>query len=157
MWRNTVPEKAPAFVYTIYIAAGADTVWNALTDGALTRAYWGHDNVSDWKPGSRWEHVRSDGSGKVDIVGRVIEIDPPRRLVTSWAFAADEDDAAKHSRVTYEVTPLGPDTRLTVTHSELEEGSEMLLGIREGWPAVLSNLKSLLETGRTLSESRWGE
>src|SRR5687768_2748161 len=114
--RSAVPEAAPDFVYTVYIAAGQERVWNALIDPEFTRAYWEHDNVSDWKLGSRWEHVRSDGSGKVDIVGRVIEIDPPRRLVVSWAFASDGNAEAKHSRVTYETKALGPDTRLTVTH-----------------------------------------
>lgn len=150
-----MPERAPDFIYTIYIAASADKVWNGLIDRELTKAYWEHENVSDWKPGSRWEHVRSDASGKVDIVGKVIEIDPPRRLVTSWASPADEGDEAKHSRVTYEITPLGTDTRLTVTHSDLEAGSGMLAGISKGWPAVLSNLKTLLETGRTLSDKLW--
>ena len=150
-----MPETAPDFVYTIYIAASADTVWNGLFDRQLTKAYWGHFNVSDWKPGSRWEHVRSDESGKADIVGKVIEIDPPRKLVTSWVSPADEGDEAKHSRVTYEITPLGPDTRLTVTHSDLEAGSTMHAGVTQGWPAVLSNLKSLLETGRTLSDELW--
>ncbi len=150
-----MPERAPAFVYVTYIAAGADKVWNGLIDRELTKAYWGHYNVSDWKPGSRWEHVRSDASGKVDIVGRVVEIDPPRRLVVTWAAARDVDVEAKHSRVTYEIMAVGPDTRLTVTHSDLEADSEMLRGITAGWPAVLSNLKTLLETGRTLSDKLW--
>jgi len=152
-----VPEKAPDFVYTIYIAASAEKVWNGLIDRELTKAYWKHYNESDWKRGSRWAHVRSDGSGKEDIVGRVIEIDPPRRLVTSWALPGDEGDETKYSRVTYEITPIGPDARLTVTHSDLEAGSGMLAGITAGWPAVLSGLKSLLETGRPLSDDFWEE
>lgn len=151
-----MPERAPDFVYTIYIAAEAERVWNGLIDRDLTKAYWGHDNVSDWKPGSRWEHVRSDGSGKVDIVGKVLEIDPPRRLVTSWASPDDEQNPDKVSRVVYELEGLGASTRLTVTHSELEAGSGMETGIRAGWPAVLSNLKSLLEAGRTMTADIWG-
>jgi uncharacterized protein YndB with AHSA1/START domain len=150
-----VPERAPDFVYVIYIAASVDKVWNGLIDRELTKAYWGHYNISDWKKGSRWEHVRCDGSGKVDIAGRVIEIDPPRRLVVTWAAARDAEDETRHSRVTYEITALGPDSRLTVTHRDLEAGSEMLRGITQGWPAVLSNLKTLLETGRTLSDQLW--
>lgn len=144
-------EPAPAFVYVIYIAASAETVWNGLIDQEVTKEYWGHHNRSDWKPGSRWEHVRTDGSGTVDIVGRVIEIDPPRRLVTSWASPETENDAEKVSRVVYELAPAGDDTKLTVTHSALEAGSGMLAGITAGWPAVLSNLKSLLETGRVMT------
>ena len=144
-----MPERAPDFVYTIYIAAEAERVWNGLIDRDLTRAYWVHDNVSDWKAGSRWEHVRCDGSGKVDIVGRVIEIDPPRRLVTSWFFPADEGDAAKTSHVTYEVTAVGEEARLVVTHSDLNEPG-MRAGVSSGWPLVLSSLKSFLETGKGL-------
>jgi uncharacterized protein YndB with AHSA1/START domain len=146
-----VPERAPAFVYTIYIAASAETVWNGLIDQEVTKDYWGHHNRSDWKPGSRWEHVRTDGTGKVDIVGRVVEIDPPKRLVTTWASPEGEHDPERVSRVVYELAPAGADTKLTVTHSELEAESEMLAGISRGWPAVLSNLKTRLETGKTMT------
>lgn len=149
-------ERAPDFVYVIYIAADAERVWNGLFDSELTKAYWGHVNESDWRPGSRWEHVRADGSGAVDIVGTVIEVDPPRRLVFTWASPKDEGDEAKTSRVTIEVEPMGPDTRLTVVHSELEPGSAMQRGVTAGWPAVLSNFKTLLETGRVMSEEQWG-
>ena len=148
-------DRAPDYVYVIYIAARADTVWNGLLDRELTEAYWGHYNVSDWKPGSAWEHVRSDVSCTVDILGKVVEIDPPRRLVISWAFPHEAQDETKVSRVTFELTPLGPDTRLKVIHSDLEPGSEMQKGIADGWPAGLSNLKTLLETGRTLSDDMW--
>lgn len=146
-----MPERAPAFVYVIYIGASAETVWNGLIDQEVTKRYWGHHNRSDWRPGSRWEHVREDGSGKVDIVGRVVEIDPPRRLVTTWASPENENDPEKVSRVVYELAAAGADTKLTVTHSELEAGSAMLAGISAGWPAVLSNLKSLLETGKVMT------
>lgn len=149
-------ERAPDFVYVVYIAASAEKVWNGLLDHELTRKYWGHDNVSDWKPGSRWEHVRSDESREVDIVGEVIESDPPRRLVITWAAPAEADDKSKHSRVTFELEALGPDCRLTMTHSELEAGSAMHSGVTQGWPAVLCNLKTLLETGKTLSDELWG-
>ena len=79
-----MPEGAPEFVYTVYIAAPVERVWNALVDGNATRQYWGHENRSDWQPGSRWEHVRVGPEGVVDIAGKVIEVDPPHRLVTSW-------------------------------------------------------------------------
>ena len=68
---------APEFVYTVYIAAPVERVWNALVDGDLTRQYWGHENRSDWKPGSRWEHVRNGPDGQVDIAGKVIETCEP--------------------------------------------------------------------------------
>ncbi len=149
-----MPEHAPDFVYAIYIAASAEKVWNGLFDGKLTRAYWKHDNVSDWKVGSRWEHVGATAERPVDICGEVLEIDPPLRLVMTWAFPHDAQDPAKVSRVTFELTPLGPDTKLKVIHSELEPASEMQRGIEDGWPAVFSNLKTLLETGRVLSDEQ---
>jgi uncharacterized protein YndB with AHSA1/START domain len=145
-----VPEAAPEFVYTVYIAAPAERVWNALVDGDVTRKYWGHENRSDWRPGSRWEHVRVGPGGKVDIAGRVIEIDPPHRLVTSWHSPEDEGDAARTSQVTYEITAMGEETRLVVTHSELNEPG-MRAGVSSGWPLVLSSLKSFLEAGRGLA------
>jgi uncharacterized protein YndB with AHSA1/START domain len=145
--------NAPEFVYTLYIAAPAERVWNALVDGELTRKYWGHENRSDWKPGSRWEHVRVGPEGKVDIVGRVIEIDPPRRLVTSWARPRDEGDPEQTSRVTYEVTAVGGEARLTVTHSDLNDRA-MRESVSGGWPMVLSSLKSFLEAGEGLTMLR---
>ena len=148
-----MPEHAPTFVYVTYIAASPDKVWNGLIDRELTKAYWQHYNVSDWKRGSRWEHVRSDGTGTVDLVGQVVEIDPPRRLVITWIAPSEPDQA---STVTFEIAAVGPDARLTVTHSDLVAGSGMLAGITEGWPAVLSNLKTLLETGQPLQGKLWG-
>jgi uncharacterized protein YndB with AHSA1/START domain len=139
----------PDYVYTIYIAAPAEKVWNALVDGEVTRRYWGHENRSTWKQGARWEHVRLGPSGEVDITGRVIEIDPPRRLVTSWARPGNEDDPSKTSHVTYELTSLEGEIRLTVIHSDLLE-DQMREGISKGWPMVLSSLKSLLERGEGL-------
>jgi uncharacterized protein YndB with AHSA1/START domain len=137
-------------VYAIYIASDPKTVWKALLDGEFTRKYWEHDNVSDWKPGSPWEHRRSDGTGTVDMVGRVVESDPPRRLVMTWALPEDKDKKEAYSRVTIELEPVDEMVRLTVTHDELLAGSDMLKGISSGWPRVLSSLKSLLETGKPL-------
>jgi uncharacterized protein YndB with AHSA1/START domain len=142
--------SAPEFVYTVYIAAPAERVWNALVDSDVTRRYWGHENRSDWKPGSRWEHVRVGPGGVVDVAGKVIEIDPPHRLVTSWHSPEAEGDPARTSQVTYEVTPMGEETKLVVTHSELNEPG-MRAGVSAGWPLVLSSLKSWLEGGRGLA------
>ena len=152
---STGKPTASDFVYTVFIRADIDTVWNGLTDGELTRRYWGHDNRSTWEKGAPWEHVRTNAEGTVDVRGRVIEIDPPTRMVWSWAFGTEADNPEKLSRVTYELVALGPDTKLTVRHAELEPGSPMDQGVREGWPAVLSNLKSILETGEVLREDQW--
>jgi uncharacterized protein YndB with AHSA1/START domain len=139
-----------AFVYVTYISAKQEQVWKGLLDSEFTRKYWEHDNVSDWKPGSRWEHKRTDGSGTVDMVGKVIESSPPRRLVMTWARPAEEQIEAAHSRVTIELEPIDSMVKLTVTHDKLAPGSDMLKGISNGWPRVLSSLKSLLETGKPL-------
>jgi uncharacterized protein YndB with AHSA1/START domain len=86
----------------------------------------------------------------VDIVGTVVESSPPRRLVISWAFPKDAGSPQKTSRVAFDIETYGDAVRLTVTHSELELDSPMLLGVSKGWPLVLSSLKSLLETGEPL-------
>jgi uncharacterized protein YndB with AHSA1/START domain len=145
-----VPESAPEFVYTVYIAAPVERVWNALVDSDVTRQYWGHENRSDWKPGSRWEHVRIGPDNVVDIAGKVIEIDPPHRLVTSWHAPDGEGDSARTSQVTYEITPMGEESKLVVTHSDLNEPG-MRAGVSQGWPLVLSSLKSFLESGKGLA------
>ncbi len=140
----------PKFVYVTYIATTPEKLWNALLDADMTTKYWQHVNVSDWKPGSRWEHRGVGNPGELKLAGKVIENSPPRRLVLTWAFPADEAREQKHTRVTFEIEPVGDVVRLTVTHDRLEAGSEMLRRITAGWPKVLSSLKSLMEAGRPL-------
>ena len=138
------------FIYAIYIRGTLEQVWNGLLDARFTRQYWAHENVSDWKPGSRWEHRRTDAVRTLDLVGEVIESNPPRRLVLTWAEPADQANRDKHSRVTFELEAIDDMVRLTITHEALAAGSEMLRKISAGWPRVLSSLKSLLETGKPL-------
>ncbi|WP_433186859.1 ArsR/SmtB family transcription factor [Actinoallomurus sp. CA-150999] len=146
------PTTVPTYVYVTYIRASAEQVWKALTDADLTARYWGHANVSDWQPGSPWEHRRVDGSGAVDVVGRVLESEPPTRLVITFEDAPDAE--REPSVVTFLVEPHQDIIRLTVTHEKLPN-LEMLGGISQGWPAVLANLKSLLETGDVLPQAPW--
>lgn len=134
------------FVYVTYIRASAEKIFEAITRPEIAARYWGHENVSDWQPGSRWEHIRADAARDVKLVGDVVEIDPPRRLVMTWAGASDYDNPDAHSRVTFDLVPYDDMVRLTVTHDELEAGSGMATGISKGWPLVLSSLKSYLET-----------
>lgn len=136
----------PKFVYVSYIHSTPEKVWNALIDPEMTRRYWwNHHNASDWEVGSKWEH-RDLNSKRVDIVGKVIESDPPRKLVVTWAMPANEDNPEKTSRVTYNIEAIPDGTvRLTVTHEELDK--EMFDSVSFGWPAVVSALKTLLETG----------
>ncbi len=140
----------PDFIYVTYIAASPEKVWKAIVDPQTAAKYWQHVNLSEWRPGSKWEHRENDSQGALRLVGRVVESSPPRRLVLTWAVPADEGKEEKHSRVTLEIQPLGDLVRLTVTHDRFEPGSEMLESIKEGWPKVLSSLKSLLETGKPL-------
>ncbi|WP_373466853.1 ArsR/SmtB family transcription factor [Streptomyces umbrinus] len=145
----------PTFVYVTYIASTPEKVWDALTDADLTASYWGHSNVSeDWRPGSRWEHRRIDGSGIADVVGTVVESERPARLVTTWASPEDEGQEDKYSKVTYDIRPHGGIVRLTVTHEDLADGTAVK-EVSAGWPAVLANLKSLLETGSPLPQEPW--
>ncbi|WP_306999543.1 ArsR/SmtB family transcription factor [Amycolatopsis thermophila] len=153
--KNQAEEYAmnvPDYVYVTYIRASAEQVWKALTDADLTARYWGHENVSDWQPGSRWEHRRADGSGVADVVGEVLESDPPTRLVIT--FEDSPGQTREPSVVTFLVEPHEEIVRLTVTHEKLPD-QEMLNGISSGWPAVLANLKSLLETGDVLPQAPW--
>ncbi len=140
----------PLFVYVTYISTTPEKLWNALIDAQMTRKYWQHENISDWKPDFRWEHRSSDKKRTLKLVGKVIESSPPRRLVLTWAFPADEAHEERHTRVAFEIEPFGDVVRLTVTHDRLEPDSEMLRGITMGWPKVLSSLKSLLEVGQQL-------
>lgn len=144
----------PSFVYVIYIRSTPEKVWDALTDADLTAAYWGHSNVSDWQPGSRWEHRRTDGSGIADVIGTVVESERPTRLVATWAAPEDEGREDRYSRVTFDIRPHADIVRLTVTHEDLvDEG--MLNEVSGGWAAVLSNLKSFIETGSPLPQEPW--
>lgn len=150
---TTEPESVPNFVYVTYIQATAQTVWQALTDAELTAKYWAHANVSDWKPGSTWEQRRLDGTEQADIVGRVLESEPPKRL--SFTFESpDADPVETPSVVTFVIEPHQDIVRLTVTHEHLAD-AQGLSEISHGWPAVLANLKSMIETGDVLPAAPW--
>jgi uncharacterized protein YndB with AHSA1/START domain len=142
----------PQFVHVTYISTTPEKLWNELIDAEMTKKYWQHENISDWKPGSKWEHRSFDKERTLKVVGKVIESSPPRRLVLPRAFPTDEAREEKHTRVTFEIEPPGDVVRLTVTHDRLAPDSEMLKRITTGWPQILSNLKSLLEVGRPLPE-----
>lgn len=139
----------PAFVYVIYIATTAEKLWQALTDPDLTAQYWDDRNVSDWKVGSSWEHRAASRNGPADgtvlVVGTILESDPPRRLVNTWALPGS---AGVRSKVSFDIEPVGDSVRLTVTHEDLDEAG--LADASSGWAAVLSSLKSFVETGRAM-------
>jgi uncharacterized protein YndB with AHSA1/START domain len=139
----------PEFVYVTYIETTAEKLWQALTDGDFTERYWfGMRLRSDWKPGSTFEMVRGDGS--VSDAGKVVECDPPRRLAYTFVKPSDEYKDDVPALATFTLQPYGKLVKLTLTHEGFAKGSKFFKGISGGWPAILSNLKSLLETGRTL-------
>jgi uncharacterized protein YndB with AHSA1/START domain len=140
--------QTTSFVYVTFIASTPEKVFEAVTRPELARRYWAHANVSDWQPGSKWQHVAADGTPRIE--GNVVECTPPSRLVISWASPAAYSDPAKHSRVTFDVVPYDGMVKLTVSHDELEAGSKMATDVSRGWPIVLSSLKSFLETGKPL-------
>jgi len=155
--KRRVEEEAmtdrPTFVYVTYIHSTPEHVWHALTDATLTAEYWGHSNVSDWEAGSSWEHLRTDGSGIADVVGTVLESRPPSRLVITFGGPNPQTDDDS-STVTFDIEPYHDIVRLTVTHEDLADPADYDAAAA-GWPAVLANLKSLLETGRALPQPPW--
>jgi len=139
----------PEFVYVIYIHSTPEKIWQALIDPEMTKEFWGrHRNRSDWKVGWEWSHQNYDDASDVSVAGTVIESDPPRRLVLTWGHPNQTDV----SRVTFDIEDFMGSARLTVTHFDLSP--EMLKAISGGWPAVLSSMKTLLETGASLPMTR---
>ncbi len=140
----------PGFVYVTFIRATPEAVWSALTDEAFSRRYWfGYCARSDWRPGSSFALVGADGS--IPNEGEVLEADPPRRLVYTWRTLHDEAMRAEpSSRVTFTLERHGEVVRPQVEHEGFQPGSRVLPSISAGWPAVLSGLKTILETGEAL-------
>ncbi len=146
-------KQTTGFVYVTYVLSTPEKVFEAITKPDVARRFWGHENVSDWNPGSKWAHIRAHDERTVELVGKVIEVSPPTRLVITWANASQASDPASYSRVTFGIEAYDSMVRLTVTHDELEAGSGMANAIKKGWPLVLSSLKSFLETGRGIDLS----
>jgi uncharacterized protein YndB with AHSA1/START domain len=142
----------PAIVYTIYIASTPEKVWQALTTAEFSRKYFSGLAVeTELKVGGAFVVRTPDGS--VHISGEVIECDPPRKLAITWNVNwPDLVEKLGLTLVTYEIEPAGDDTiRLTLTQAhERPISDDILSGGRTGWPAILSSLKSLLETGEPL-------
>ena len=140
----------PRFVYVTYIRSTPDKVWDALTKPEFTRRYWMETwQDSKWEPGSPWKLMLPDG--RVADAGEVVEADRPRRLVLRWRNELfPEYHAEGFSICTVEIEPIGQEVKLSLTHEIDKPESEFLKDVSNGWPMILSSLKSLLETDDAL-------
>lgn len=145
---KTKPESR--FVYVTYINAAPERVWFAITNAEFMRQYWlGAHHEAEWKVGGGWKIVMSDG--RTADVGEFVEFEPPTRLAIRWRNEfMPELKAEGWSLCTMEVAADGDATKLTVTHTIEREESKFIGAVAGGWPKILSNLKSLLETGATI-------
>jgi DNA-binding transcriptional ArsR family regulator/uncharacterized protein YndB with AHSA1/START domain len=156
----------PSFVYTTYIKTTPERLWQALTEPAFTEAYWGITFDTDWTAGSSMTWLQR-GVTIADAEQRVVESEPYRRLSYTWhtftpelADALDFSDETRErlateprSTITFDIEALGDDqVKLTVVHDGLEPGGLTGSLISDGWPRVLANLKTFLETGETLPD-----
>lgn len=146
------------FVYVTYIRATPERLWQALTEPELTRQFWSECwQESEWKAGSSWRLMIP--GGRVGDSGEILEIEPQRRLAVSWRneFKPEMREEG-YSRMTYELEKFGGSVKLTVIHEMDRAGSKLIEAVSGGWPLILSSLKSLLETGEPLEETRrWPE
>jgi uncharacterized protein YndB with AHSA1/START domain len=142
--------NAPKHVYEIYIRTTPEKLWHALTDGDATQGYFfGTRAKSSWKAGA--ELTYHDGKGVLMVEGKVVEAEKPRRLVTTWRAAYDDSVGKdRPSRVTWTIEALGPVCKLTVLHDDFDGETATYKSTGNGWPVVLSGLKTLLETGEPL-------
>lgn len=146
------------FVYVTYIRTTPQKLWQALIEPEFTRRYWAATwQESDWTVGSSWRIMIPDG--RVADSGEIVEVVPQKRLVISWRNEfMPELRSEGVSRLTYELEPVGESVKLTVTHEMDRPGSKLIEGVSHGWPHILASLKSLLETGESLVETRhWPE
>jgi uncharacterized protein YndB with AHSA1/START domain len=144
----------PAFVYVTFIRTTSERLWSALTTPEFMRQYWfGMHCESDWKPGSPWKLVFADG--RIADAGEIVEANPPQRLVIKWRNEWNAEMKAEgHSLCTFEIEAV-PDAephavKLSITHGIERPESKFIEAVSGGWPRIISNLKSLLETGSVM-------
>jgi uncharacterized protein YndB with AHSA1/START domain len=151
MERIQMAEKL-AYTYEIYIGVPVSKVWKGIVDGEMTKHYvYGTRLESKLKKGAPYAYL-GDGNFKV-VDGEILEIEPDKRLVMSWKAHWDDSVAKdRPSRVAYELSAAGPSTtKLQVMHDDFDGPTATYTGSVEGWPLMMSSLKSLLETGKPLA------
>ncbi len=132
------------FVYVTYINTTPEKLWEALTNAEFMKQYWfGSNFETDWKVGSTIKETMRDG--KPGFQGEILKFEPPS--VLSYTFYTESETK---TQVTFDIKPQGGAVKLTTTHEGYEPGSKDYQSISGGWAAVLSSLKTLLETGKPL-------
>jgi uncharacterized protein YndB with AHSA1/START domain len=142
------------FVYVTYIRTTPQKLWDALTKPEFQRIYWGSTQDSTFEKGASWSMTGAD-SGTLFDAGEVLESEPPRKLVIKWRNEwKPELTAEGYGRCTYDIADgKTPDSvKLTIAHENDVENSKYIAAVSTGWPSILSNLKTWLETGTTISK-----
>ena len=142
------------FVYVTFIRTTQKMLWRALQEPEFTRQFWfGTSQECDWTPGAPWKICTPDG--RVTDSGKILEVEPEKKLVLSWRNELFPDMTAEgYSRMTYELEPTGDLVKLTITHEMEIAGSKFIKGVAGGWPIIVSSLKTLMETGEALEATR---
>ena len=141
------PSAESSFVYVTFIRTTPEKLWSALTDRIQMKEYWfGMQIKTEWKSGAEWQMVFPDG--RVADTGEILELERPKRIRLKWRNEfKPELKAEGFSLCTMELEPVGAAVRLTITHTIERTNSKFIRAVSGGWPKILSNLKSLLETG----------
>ena len=136
------------FVYVTFIRTTPERLWSALTSADFMKEYWfGARFRTEWKAGAQWEMLHSDG--RVTDAGEILEFEPPKRMVLKWRNEfKPELKAEGYARCVIELEPIADAVKLTITHTMDRAESKLIQAVSGGWPRILSNLKSLLETGQ---------
>jgi uncharacterized protein YndB with AHSA1/START domain len=146
------------FCYVTYIRTTPAKLWDALLKPEFTKQYWAETSQEcEWKQGAAWRILIPDG--RVADTGEVLEIDPQKKLVLSWQNEfMPELKAEGYSRLTYELEPMGDMVKLSIRHEIDKPDSKLIQAVSGGWPMIMASLKSLLETGESLEQTRkWPE
>ena len=143
------------FVYVTYIRTTQERLWSALTDAEFMKKYWsGFHCESQWVAGSPWKMLAPDNQLFDD--GEIVEAVAPRRLVIRWQHQKmPELKAEGASLCTMELEPNGTAVKLSITHSIERDPSKFIAAVSGGWPKIVSNLKSLLESGAIAFEEKY--
>ena len=139
-----------SFVYVTFIRTTPERLWSALTSPDFMKEYWlGCHLKTEWKVGAQWQLIYPDG--RITDTGEIVELEPHKRLVLKWQNEFKSDLKAEGLALCrIELEPVGDAVKLTITHTMDRPESKLIQAVSGGWPRILSNLKSLLETGQVV-------